>query len=250
MIEINDKEYRNLQEQVGYLTDQVKTIKQSLGSALPDPIPGPEGPAGPQGAQGVPGSRGPGILGYGNQLPSTAQEGDLFILRQNTAEGLNYIMYKYTNYNWLPQFPMRGPSGPVGPEGGTAVVPNPVTTPSEILKTVDIDGVTYYAAAVNNLLDAIDTVSTSRSLDMDTTKTYVFTQALTGLDITDLIGEGSYNDTWVAKFVAGSGMTAVDFDVEDATITFPLGNSVETGNEYTLMIMRGIQDDTYIGYLI
>lgn len=244
------KVYRNLQEQVEFNTEEIEKIKQSLGGALPDPIVGPQGPKGEQGETGAEGPRGPGIIGFGTQLPGSAQLNDMFILKRVVNDVVEYVLYQYKGYTWLPQCNIRGPQGPVGPEGGTSVIPNPVDAPSDILKTVDIDGVTYYAAAVNNLLDAIDTASTSISLDMDTMKTYVFTQALTGLDITDLIGDGSYNDTWVAKFVAGSGMTAVDFDVEDATITFPLGNSVETGNEYTLMIMRGIQDDTYIGYLI
>ena len=35
---------RNLEEQVLYLTNELIKIKQSLGTALPDPIEGPEGP--------------------------------------------------------------------------------------------------------------------------------------------------------------------------------------------------------------
>lgn len=46
MIQIGDKEYRNLQEQVGKNMADIKKIKQSLGNALPDPIPGPDGPQG------------------------------------------------------------------------------------------------------------------------------------------------------------------------------------------------------------
>ena len=63
MINIDGKEFRNLQEQVGKNKADIDEIKQSLGSALPDPIPGPQGEPGasiigPQGPRGEKGERG------------------------------------------------------------------------------------------------------------------------------------------------------------------------------------------------
>lgn len=71
MITVNDKELRNLQEQVGKNKDDIEEIKQSLGSALPDPIPGPQGEQGPQGEKGDKGDKGDkGERGYkGEQGP-------------------------------------------------------------------------------------------------------------------------------------------------------------------------------------
>lgn len=136
--------YRNPQEQLQYVTDEVEKIKQSLGSALPDPIPGPEGPAGATGPKGNPGDRGPGIVGYGTELPSTAQDGDMFILRTNVPGGaVDYVMYKWATYQWLPQFSMRGPAGPIGPEGGTEVIANPTGEVNDILESIKVDGVNY-----------------------------------------------------------------------------------------------------------
>lgn len=71
MIEVDGKEFRNLQEQVGKNKDDIEEIKQSLGSALPDPIPGPQGEQGPQGEKGDKGDKGDkGERGYkGDQGP-------------------------------------------------------------------------------------------------------------------------------------------------------------------------------------
>lgn len=141
---MSNKVYRNPQEQLQYVTDEIEAIKQSLGSALPDPIPGPTGATGPAGPKGNTGDRGPGIVGYGTELPASAQDGDMFILRTTVPGGtIDYVMYKWSTYHWLPQFSMRGPAGPIGPEGGTEVVANPADAASDDISKIKIDGVTY-----------------------------------------------------------------------------------------------------------
>ena len=144
MITIDDKEYRNLQEQVGYLTEELKKLKQSLGSALPEPIEGPQGPQGETGATG-PQGRSPKIgFGFG-PLPDdeTFQDGDIYIAR-GTVNGLTKgNMYKKVNGNWELQLNVVGPQGPVGPLNTNEVVANPDEAPSDTLYKVDIDGVIY-----------------------------------------------------------------------------------------------------------
>ena len=58
MLNFGNKEFRNLQEQVLYNANSIEEIKQGLGDALPNPIPGPEGPQGSEGPQGECGERG------------------------------------------------------------------------------------------------------------------------------------------------------------------------------------------------
>lgn len=98
MITIDGKEFRNLQEQVGKNKADIDEIKQSLGSALPDPIPGPQGEPGasiigPQGPRGEKGERGfkgdQGPMGAGwtsiteidgtNYTPTVVEDSDSFV---------------------------------------------------------------------------------------------------------------------------------------------------------------------------
>ena len=132
---------RNLEEQVLYLTNELIKIKQSLGTALPDPIEGPEGPEGPEGQRGVSGEQGFGIVGFGTQLPSSGRNGDWFILKTSTMTGIDYVMYRCVSQHWVAQFSMRGPAGPIA--NATEVVANPETSPSETLYKLKVDGVTY-----------------------------------------------------------------------------------------------------------
>ena len=98
MINIDGKEFRNLQEQVGKNKADIDEIKQSLGSALPDPIPGPQGEPGasiigPQGPRGEKGERGykgdQGPMGAGwnsiteidgtDYTPTVVEDSDSFV---------------------------------------------------------------------------------------------------------------------------------------------------------------------------
>ena len=126
---------RNLEEQVLYLTQELEKIKQSMGSALPDPIPGPQGVQGEQGVQGY------GIIGNGTQLPSYASNGNYFILRTSGIDGIDLVLYKCINNHWVAQYSLRGNQGPVGDSAD--VVANPDTAYSESLYKITVDGVTY-----------------------------------------------------------------------------------------------------------
>lgn len=156
MIVIDEKEYRNLQEQVGYLTEELKKLKQSMGGALPDPIPGPPGSPGERGDTG-PQGRTPRIgFGYG-PLPDTGFEnGDVYIARGSTNGLTKGNMYLRVNNTWQLQLNLVGPQGPIGPEGED-VIANPDEAYTENLEKVDIDGVVYniISSALRTYLDAL-----------------------------------------------------------------------------------------------
>ena len=132
---------RNLEEQVLYLTNELEKIKQSLGNALPDPIPGPQGEPGEQGEQGVQGVQGYGIIGNGTQLPSYASNGNYFILRTSGIDGIDLVLYKCISGHWVAQYSLRGNQGPVGDSAD--VTANPDSEYSEDLYKLKVDGVTY-----------------------------------------------------------------------------------------------------------
>lgn len=135
MLEFGNKEFRNLQEQVGKNMDDITSIKQSMGSALPDPIEGPEGPQGPKGDTGDTGERGNSIFGVSHLLPSpTAYKNGDFYLCDN-----GYI-YKKIEGVWVLQCSIKGPQGIQGETGD--VVANPDTYTDTITK-IEIDGVKY-----------------------------------------------------------------------------------------------------------
>ena len=56
MLKFGNREFNNLQEQVLVNANGIEEIKQSLGTALPNPIAGPQGPRGEIGPQGVAGT--------------------------------------------------------------------------------------------------------------------------------------------------------------------------------------------------
>lgn len=132
---------RNLEEQVLYLTNELIKIKQSLGTALPDPIAGPQGEQGIQGLRGVQGEQGFGIVGFGTQLPSSGRNGDWFLLKKSTMTGIDFVMCRCVSQHWVEQFSIRGPAGPIA--NATEVVANPNEPMSEELKKLKVDGVIY-----------------------------------------------------------------------------------------------------------
>ena len=138
MFEYDGKKFLNEQEAIAYALDQITKIKQSLGDALPNPIAGPTGPAGATGATGPTGPRGKGFYGVTATLPSATayEEGDFYLLS-------NGNVYKKVGGNWLLQYNLKGPQGPVGLEGGTDVVANPVDAYTDNLEKIKIDGTTY-----------------------------------------------------------------------------------------------------------
>lgn len=129
---------RNLEQQVEYLTQELTKLKQQLGGALPDPIPGPQGDPGPKGETGPEGPMGYKIAGCTDALPSPTayRDGDFYLL-------FNGNLYKKINGEWVLQTSLRGPQGVVGPAGGTEVIANPVGSPTDNLTKINIDGTIY-----------------------------------------------------------------------------------------------------------
>lgn len=108
MLKFGNKEFNNLQEQVLENANDILEIKQSLGTALPNPIIGPQGPVGPQGPQGVPGQN--VNFTIGTDLPASANNGDLHLK-------FNGELYQYVNNTWVLQTSLKGPQGVQGPRG-------------------------------------------------------------------------------------------------------------------------------------
>ena len=106
-----------------------------MGSALPDPIAGPAGPTGPTGATGSTGPRGASVFGGSSILPNAAnyQVGDFFLLS-------NGYMYKKVADAWQLQCSIKGPQGIKGDTGDVSANPEVV---SEVLSTIEIDGIGY-----------------------------------------------------------------------------------------------------------
>lgn len=87
MLNFGNKEFRNLQEQVLQNANELQEIKQSLGTALPNPIAGPQGPKGDT-VIGPRGERG-SIWTVGTDFPASPRESDLHLK--------NSEVYQYTN---------------------------------------------------------------------------------------------------------------------------------------------------------
>lgn len=136
----NNKEYRNLQEQVAKNQDDIETIKQALGNALPDPIEGPQGEPGERGPEGPEGPRGNTIKTVGLPLPSPTgfKEGDLALVIVSPEVG---NLYKVTAGRWVLQCNIRGAQGVPGPK--TQVIVNPIDPATDVMYKLKIDGVTY-----------------------------------------------------------------------------------------------------------
>lgn len=141
MLNFGNKEFRNLQQQVIENADELEKIKQSLGTALPDPIPGPMGPMGRPGI-GQKGERG-SLWTVGTDFPASPKDGDCHLK--------DSYVYQYKNNQWIPYgsiqgnqgIPgqrgqvgemgprgLRGPMGPQGPKGDQLIIQGPVATTS------------------------------------------------------------------------------------------------------------------------
>lgn len=142
---------KNIEQQVLENSLQIKKILQSLGSALPQPIAGPQGPQGATGERGPKGEEGVGIIGFGSELPLSARLGEWFIRSENDEEGLNYFFYRYVNYHWIRQFSVRGPKGVGGPAGGSEVIVNPEEEATDVLTKIKVDGVVYTISVPQDL---------------------------------------------------------------------------------------------------
>lgn len=182
-VEINGKTYtfRNLEEQVLFLTKELTKVQQSLGNALPDPIEGPEGPEGPTGATGPQGERGTGVFGCSAVLPSATgyKDGDFYVL-------FNGNLYKKVTGNWVLQTNLKGPQGPVGLEGGSKVVANPVGAVTDNLNKIDIDGTIYNLTYVEKYIGSDNP--------------YTFT----GLEAVTINGNNYFVGGSWAKYLSGS----------------------------------------------
>lgn len=109
MLNFGNKEFRNLQEQVLQNANDLETIKQSLGTALPDPIAGPQGPKGDT-VIGPRGERG-SIWTVGTDFPASPRESDLHLK--------NSEVYQYTNGKWVLYSSIKGSQGVQGVKGNT-----------------------------------------------------------------------------------------------------------------------------------
>lgn len=114
MLKFGNKEFNNLQEQVLENANEILEIKQSLGTALPNPIEGPEGPQGPQGIAGPQGVRGSKWT-TGTDLPASANDGDIHLK-------FNGEVYQYSAGQWVLNTSIKGPQGVQGPRGPQGVV--------------------------------------------------------------------------------------------------------------------------------
>jgi hypothetical protein len=111
MLKFGNKEFNNLQEQVLVNANEIESIKQSLGEALPEPIPGPQGPVGPEGPQGKSGTNVKWTIG--TDLPASANPGDIHLL-------WNGDVYQYSaTKGWVLEANIRGSQGVEGPRGFT-----------------------------------------------------------------------------------------------------------------------------------
>lgn len=110
MLNFGNKQFNNLQEQVLVNTNEIESIKQSLGGALPEPIPGPQGPVGPEGPQGKAGTNVKWTIG--TTLVDDPNIGDIHLL-------WNGDVYEFTETGWVLQLNIRGSQGVEGPRGFT-----------------------------------------------------------------------------------------------------------------------------------
>lgn len=93
-VTINDKVYRNLQEQVGYLTGEVQELKDNIGVGVNPKY----------------------IEASVSDLPTEGVEDGVIAAVGTTTP---YTLYVYNEEEWKPlgQFPMPGPQGPQGEQG-------------------------------------------------------------------------------------------------------------------------------------
>ena len=208
MLEINGKKFLNEQEAICYLLNEVQTLKQSLGSALPDPIEGPEGPTGPTGATGPQGERGTGVFGCSSVLPSPTayKDGDFYVL-------FNGDLYKKVTGNWILQTNLKGPQGPVGLDRTDDVVANPVGEPTDNLSKLEVSGTVYDIVTVNKLFGKF-------------------------VKIIDAPESTTLTDEQIADIINGVFINGVFLNYKNPVL-FPAGDS---GSYYKGVIMSGYPD--------
>lgn len=165
-IEVDGETLRNLQEQVTYLTDQLRIIKQSLGEALPSPIAGPKGDKGDNGNKGDKGDTGSIIIGV-RTTPPPAREDDYYIEQTSDMNGVNYYLNRKSAGKWYRLFSMKGNQGIKG-DDGSVVVANPPEEATENISKIDIDGVVYNVIADDEFITSLkETISIDDSKNVE-----------------------------------------------------------------------------------
>ena len=105
MITIDNKELRNALEQIAKNKDDITEIKQGLGDALPNPIPGPQGPKGDVGS----------VIKTGHGLPYFIPEAEEQIYWIDLDTGKWYQYNK--DLGWTVTAELKGKDGKQGKQG-------------------------------------------------------------------------------------------------------------------------------------
>lgn len=105
MITIDNKELRNALEQIAKNKDDITEIKQGLGNALPNPIPGPQGPKGDVGS----------VIKTGHGLPYFIPEAEEQIYWIDLDTGKWYQYNK--DLGWTVTAELKGKDGKQGKQG-------------------------------------------------------------------------------------------------------------------------------------
>lgn len=105
MITIDNKEFRNALEQIAKNKDDIAEIKQGLGDALPNPIPGPQGPKGDVGS----------VIKTGHGLPYFIPEAEEQIYWIDLDTGKWYQYNK--DLGWTVTAELKGKEGKQGKQG-------------------------------------------------------------------------------------------------------------------------------------
>lgn len=113
MITIDNKELRNALEQIAKNKDDITKIKQGLGDALPNPIPGPQGPKGDVGS----------VIKTGHGLPYFIPEAEEQIYWIDLDTGKWYQYNK--DLGWTVTAELKGKEGKQGKQGIQGIQGNP-----------------------------------------------------------------------------------------------------------------------------
>lgn len=113
MITIDNKELRNALEQIAKNKDDIAEIKQGLGDALPNPIPGPQGPKGDVGS----------VIKTGHGLPYFIPEAEEQIYWIDLDTGKWYQYNK--DLGWTVTAELKGKDGKQGKQGIQGIQGNP-----------------------------------------------------------------------------------------------------------------------------
>lgn len=212
MLNFGNKEFRNLQAQVIENANELEKIKQSLGTALPDPIPGPQGPMGRPGV-GIQGERG-SIWTVGTDFPASPKDGDCHLKESE--------VYQYKNGNWvlygsikgnqgLPG--QRGPvgnSGPMGPSG-----------------PVGERGPTGYTIEIIDVFSSIELAPSPADMYVSKRNAGVLIGAAVPYTLYVIVGTSSSNAVWESMGTFSPNQISVD-DRLSTTSTNPVQNKLIT----------------------